>query len=261
MIDPLVAAESAFCWILASYALNPGPAAHADHAQLPTNGRRRNILLSLSVRCSVPSILLALSIRPWNISLAIALLLLAASGIVCWLRQCRVAIRHLAQFELLSSLAVALPLWLLLAQNGTAMAMPWLTPPARLWSTAACISAAVLLFTIQGGNFIVRGILEKAGGMPKQDDTSAESAQSFTHGRIIGQIERFIVLLIVLSGNLSALAFFFAAKGLIRSKELEKRSQADYFLLGSLASFAVALAAGLLLRSILAALVPAVLPR
>ena len=62
------------------------------------------------------------------------------------------------------------------------------------------------------------------------------------------------MVLIVLGVTLQTLAFFFAAKGLVRSKELEERTRADYFLLGSLASFLIALAAGLILQKVVAAL-------
>lgn len=80
------------------------------------------------------------------------------------------------------------------------------------------------------------------------------TAESYTHGRLIGQVERAIVILIVMAGNLQALAFFFAAKGLIRSRELDSRSRVDYLLLGSLSSFLIALAAGLVEQRTMAAL-------
>jgi hypothetical protein len=57
-----------------------------------------------------------------------------------------------------------------------------------------------------------------------------------------------------MAGNLAALAFFFAAKGLIRSRELEERARVDYLLLGSLISFLIALAAGLILQKTVAIL-------
>jgi hypothetical protein len=44
-----------------------------------------------------------------------------------------------------------------------------------------------------------------------------------------------------------------AAKSLIRSKDLENREWAEYFLLGTLASVVVALGAGLAIRAILKA--------
>jgi hypothetical protein len=87
--------------------------------------------------------------------------------------------------------------------------------------------------------------------MPDASEPRFETSEGYAHGTMIGQIERLIVVLVVMGGNLQALAFFFAAKGLIRSKELEERARADYFLLGSLASFLVALAAGLILQQVI----------
>src|SRR5260370_15837566 len=100
---------------------------------------------------------------------------------------------------------------------------------------------------IHGGDLFVRGILEKSGGLPVLDESEG-GAETYNHGKVIGQIERVIVVLIVMAGNLQALAFFFAAKGLIRSKELDRRPMADYFLLGSLSTFLLGLAGGLLLQ-------------
>jgi hypothetical protein len=70
------------------------------------------------------------------------------------------------------------------------------------------------------------------------------------HGRLIGNIERLILVLFVANGQYIALAFFFAAKGLIRSKDVERRAWADYLILGSLTSFLVAVVAGLLIQTV-----------
>ena len=110
----------------------------------------------------------------------------------------------------------------------------------------ALITLAALLWAVHGGSLMVRGLLAKAGGAPEK---ASEEGSTFRHGEIIGQIERALVTLIMLAGSPQALAFFFAAKGLIRSKELEDRTLADYFLLGSLASFLVAIVCGLLLTN------------
>ena len=67
-------------------------------------------------------------------------------------------------------------------------------------------------------------------------------------------MERVIVVLIVMTGNYATLAFFFAAKGLIRSRELEERTLADYFLLGSPSSFLLALVAGMIMQNTIARL-------
>ena len=60
------------------------------------------------------------------------------------------------------------------------------------------------------------------------------------------------MLAIIAEGSYPAIAFLIAAKGLIRSKELENRDFAEYFLVGTLASIAVALAAGIVIRGIIA---------
>ncbi|HTS04596.1 MAG TPA: hypothetical protein VMP68_03365, partial [Candidatus Eisenbacteria bacterium] len=73
----------------------------------------------------------------------------------------------------------------------------------------------------------------------------------FNRGRWIGNLERLLLLAIVAEGSYAALAFLMAAKGLIRSRDLENRDWAEYFLLGTLASIVVSLAGGLLIRLVL----------
>lgn len=70
-------------------------------------------------------------------------------------------------------------------------------------------------------------------------------------GRLIGNLERLLLTVIVVAGSYQSLAFLAAAKGLIRSKDLENRDWAEYFLVGSLTSVLVAVAAGLLIQRLL----------
>ncbi len=137
---------------------------------------------------------------------------------------------------------------------------------------------AIMLFSLRGGTYIVRGILDKTGTLPQlknarelaassalaavatpaQEGGSTEK-QSLVHvdtneysrGRMIGNLERLLLLVIVAAGSYQSLAFLAAAKGLIRSKDLENRDWAEYFLVGSLASVLVALAGGLLIQQLL----------
>lgn len=56
----------------------------------------------------------------------------------------------------------------------------------------------------------------------------------------------------MIAGSYEALGFVIAAKGLIRSRDLEaNRDLTEYFLIGSLASVAVALATGIAARGII----------
>jgi hypothetical protein len=162
---------------------------------------------------------------------------------------------------------------------------------------ASSIGIAILLFTVRGGTYIVRGCLRKTGTLPhlspreaslstaethaqeaaplRQHSKSsrspsplppaAESATEFVdiieinRGRLIGNLERLVLTIVVAAGSYAALAFLVAAKGLIRSEDLHDRDFAEYFLIGSLASVLVALCAGLLMRFALSALWPELL--
>ncbi|HWC18435.1 MAG TPA: hypothetical protein VG498_15545 [Terriglobales bacterium] len=116
---------------------------------------------------------------------------------------------------------------------------------------SVCLVSAVVLFTFRGGTHIVRGLLEKCGSVIMAVGATSQATE-IQRGRWIGNLERALLLAIIADGSYPAIAFLIAAKGLIRSKELENRDFAEYFLVGTLASIAVALAAGILIRGIIA---------
>jgi|HubBroStandDraft_4_1064222.scaffolds.fasta_scaffold56248_2 hypothetical protein len=162
---------------------------------------------------------------------------------------------------------------------------------------ASSIVIAILLFTVRGGTYIVRGCLRKTGTLPHLSPREASSSKAENHaeeatplrkhsksshspsplspahepvtefvdiieinrGRLIGNLERLVLTIVVAAGSYAALAFLVAAKGLIRSEDLRDRDFAEYFLIGSLASVLVALCAGLVMRFALSALWPQLL--
>jgi hypothetical protein len=158
--------------------------------------------------------------------------------------------------------------------------------------SAISIMGATMLFVVRGGTYIVRGCLRKAGTLPiehrkvgedgtRQSDLTQPKlpvpqvkgyppsvatdsgnqidTQEINRGRLIGNIERLLLTIVVAAGSYAALAFIIAAKGLIRSNDLGDRDFAEYFLVGSLSSVLVALCAGIALRFALFALWPALL--
>jgi hypothetical protein len=65
-------------------------------------------------------------------------------------------------------------------------------------------------------------------------------------GRLIGQLERALILLFVLANQLSAVGFLIAAKSILRIGEVKDRShrmEAEYIIIGTLISFLWGLAA------------------
>jgi uncharacterized membrane protein len=135
-------------------------------------------------------------------------------------------------------------------------------PLTRNQVSAFCILGAVFFFVVRGGTYIVRGFLKIADVLPRvalgQIDTKEVS-----RGRLIGNIERLILTIVIAAGSYAALGFLIAAKGLIRANEFDNdkgnREFTEYFLVGSLASVLIALCAGLIIRFVLVALWPELL--
>lgn len=140
---------------------------------------------------------------------------------------------------------------------------------------------AALLFAGPAGTHIVRGVLDKARTLPPRGGRdggapltgagdeppglmAGESAivtasgkpldrEEYRRGRIIGTIERWVLVLVVAAGHYEALAFLVAAKRFIRGNELKERNFAEYFLIGTLTSTLLALVVGLVVRWMVAA--------
>ncbi|HVT99067.1 MAG TPA: hypothetical protein VHE33_16295 [Acidobacteriaceae bacterium] len=250
MKDHLLFAEWLLCWHAANYAVMSDPVrGDQTHSEAATsaaaNGRAWFIQVALrSIAAGVAVIFAGHFDRRAIFTGAIVL---TGSILIPVARRRFVPVRVLGEFELLANAGIAVLLWFMShGLPGRNLPVETATGANRL--AAICLCAALFVYAVRGGTYLVRGILEKAGGIPRPAIVSSEG---YTHGRFIGQVERAIVFLIVIAGNLAALAFFFAAKGLIRSRELEERDRVDYLLLGSLSSFLVALAAGLVAQRIL----------
>jgi hypothetical protein len=101
----------------------------------------------------------------------------------------------------------------------------------------------VALAQLATGNVAVRLVLD-AVGVP-----AATNEKQLKGGRLLGPMERVFIVGLGLAGELTAAAVVVAAKGLLRFPELQRGSRtggpsdiSEYFLIGSFASWLVALA-------------------
>jgi len=137
---------------------------------------------------------------------------------------------------------------------------PWASTILNLpigQSAGLALVAAGALFLLRGAAEVVRGILEKAESLPAQLEglrSDATGEQEFNRGRLIGYLERLLIMAIVMASQFGALGVLIAAKGLIRSRELERHEFAEYFLIGTLASITIAFFVGLGLRALVLSL-------
>jgi hypothetical protein len=148
-------------------------------------------------------------------------------------------------YVLLSALivgeTVTRPLFMLLA-----------LPMSERRIAALCFAAAIAGFLVRGATQVVRALLNQAGSLPTK--ATAVDEVEYNRGRLIGSIERLLLAGVVAAGSYAALGFLVAAKGLVRSEDLKRHDFAEYFLIGTLASTAIAMVAGGLLRLVFVSL-------
>ncbi|KMJ59473.1 hypothetical protein AB685_00905 [Bacillus sp. LL01] len=75
--------------------------------------------------------------------------------------------------------------------------------------------------------------------------------QDLSRGKVIGYLERLLVVALILMGSFHAVGFIVAAKSLTRFKQMDDRDWAEYFLLGTLTSFLLAIIYGVILKVVL----------
>ncbi|HAL62095.1 MAG TPA: hypothetical protein DCP08_06785 [Chloroflexi bacterium] len=114
----------------------------------------------------------------------------------------------------------------------------------------ALLYASGYIFVLEGGTEIVRGVLRPLQTAVRGEVTAAPksiSPEELGTGKIIGNLERFLILTLVILQEYTAIAFVLTAKSVARFRELDKREFAEYYLIGTLTSTLVAIIVGLLL--------------
>lgn len=173
----------------------------------------------------------------------------------------------------------ALCIFLAVLTSGRVAGQPSLGLPVA--AVKVLLWSAAYLFVLPGGTALVRYVLDAAGpawleqapvpagvARPPQGlkpasaslevaagadlDRETVATVELRRGRIIGNVERLIVTTLVSLGQFGAIGLVLTAKSLARFPQLSSsRDFAEYYLIGTLVSVAVAMAAGLLLAAAL----------
>src|SRR5947208_1625565 len=101
------------------------------------------------------------------------------------------------------------------------------------------------------GIVLIRSVLELPTLQMRRDEDRTAGAIDVARGRAVGSLERALALTLVLLGDYAAVGWIIAAKSLARFKQLEDREFAEYFLVGTLASFLLAVLVGVGIRILL----------
>jgi uncharacterized protein DUF3307 len=110
------------------------------------------------------------------------------------------------------------------------------------------ILAAALAFNGRGAAFLIGRLLH--GKEPLKPGADALNTQTVRLGGLIGVLERSLLILLLTSGEWAAAGFVLAAKSIARFKDLEERAFSEYYLVGTLASFLIAVLTVLALRGL-----------
>ena len=139
--------------------------------------------------------------------------------------------------QTLHLLILAIVAWLSVNRSGWAVP-EWLTLPVQ---KAESIAVAALLCW-KPANIFVKEILKYNRVSFPADDSS-----TFHAGKLIGTIERWLILVFILLSRYEVIGFLIAAKSIIRFGN-DNRDETEYFLAGTLLSIAIAVGCGLLVK-------------
>lgn len=116
--------------------------------------------------------------------------------------------------------------------------------PASIFTTQNCIYlAALMVVTLPSSVFIKIMISHWMPFKGEYDNSSLESA-----GKYIGVLERIFVLVFILTGHWEGIGFLIAAKSIFRFGDIKESTGlklTEYFMIGTLLSFGIAIFTGL----------------
>ncbi len=120
--------------------------------------------------------------------------------------------------------------------------------------------AGVVLAVFAGGVlvglFVQPLLTELKQAQQNGDEPLSLESRGFEHGgKLIGQLERTLILLFVMSGQPASVGFLIAAKSIFRFGELKEhrhRMEAEYIIIGTLMSFGYGMLVAYLTKSLLA---------
>ena len=184
---------------------------------------------------SLLSVLAQWNLKLWYVALTIGISHLLIDLVKAYCKKDNVWVFVIDQ--VLHILVLIVAAWLCVNQLDW-IAPDWLSQPVH---KAESITAAALLCW-KPANLFIKEILKY-----NQVTFPADDSSNFHAGKLIGTIERWLILVFILLGSYEVIGFLIAAKSIIRFRN-DDRIVTEYFLAGTLLSIAIAVACGLLVK-------------
>jgi hypothetical protein len=198
------------------------------------------------------------------LSIDLSAIVAAALGVLHLVTNCikrAVTARHNSPKAALVSFAAGQSLHLLLLWVASLCVQPYIAPSP--WFTAipdltsyikgTQMLTAMLIVYKPAAHFVklLLDTLPKPASKSTKDDKMTDAAEDTGAGggRLIGILERELIILLAFSQQFGAIGFVLAAKSIARYKQLEEQSFAEKYLVGTLSSALIALLVSLLMMN------------
>ena len=147
----------------------------------------------------------------------------------------------------LAALVAAWGTWVAFAPRSSSDTLSGLSVEGLGFLGPMAAVAAIYAFNFNGGSVIVTALLRRVSRSTADPPDSPPEPPA---GRIIGILERMMILTLVWIGEWGAVGLMLTAKSVARFKELDDRAFAEKYLVGTMTSVLVAVASGLLIGTL-----------
>ncbi len=186
----------------------------------------------------------------WSLKLFLFIGLLAAVHVGIdfgkrWIQ--RIDANHLRVFFLDQGIHILslVAFWLFIRNPLSRLDIRFLEPGALNEIAGISVLFAGFVFNAKGGNAIVQGVLKQFPSLVSSDSVEDEQ---FRMGRMMGTLERFLLLTLILVNQWIALALVVGIRSMGAIRNLEWQT-AGYYRLGMLASWLVAVISGIVITA------------
>ncbi len=121
----------------------------------------------------------------------------------------------------------------------------WISDLASLISLEQILRYALIFIVILNPASV---FVKKLSACVSNSTNSGSTKSEPPVGSIIGKLERIIIAILVICGEIGAIGFVLTAKSLARYKQLSEKDFAERYLVGTLSSTAIAIITALLLK-------------
>ncbi|MBI5851384.1 MAG: hypothetical protein HZB39_10225 [Planctomycetes bacterium] len=225
----------------------------------PADGRPRNRLWATNLAlCAAWMTACCVAARPFA---SVMLFALGAAALAMLVRagdagrSSTTRSTHLVEVAIVAIVPVVLALAVgMLGLQQRVVLVRWPTTDATV--TRVLVLSSALLVVTRSGTCVVRGLLHRLRIEPGvragfSEGVSESAFPSPRTGRVIGELERGLLLVFALAGSYEAVGFLVAAKSFVRAREELDAVRAEYVVVGTLASYAFAIGVALGTRELL----------